>query len=123
MCLWIHTKNSCQRNKKTDAFFFHGSRISDDIKKIKHHSFYFTLKYPSPSRKGYPSDNTESDYSPAITQIQYRTSPSRISCSRLGASPAFHKRVRCTTRYVKGPPSARSLRSYGIGIHTNSVES
>src|SRR4051794_39809759 len=50
-------------------------------------------------------------------------SPSITSILNAGCSPLLHSLACALTRYFSGPPSARSLRSNGRGIQTNSVSS
>lgn len=58
-------------------------------------------------------------------EIGYRTrgsAPSSAVRSNRGAA-SRHRFTRCVTRYASVPPSARSLRSSGRGMQTNSTSS
>jgi hypothetical protein len=73
------------------------------------------------SRNGTPTSGTI--LRAGIFQTENFGSPSTICSSNFGVSPLSHKLARCRVRYASGPPSARSLRSSGRGMQTNSVSS
>ncbi len=78
-----------------------------------------TTSWPSSARSSRPPGD-----SPPRTRDPHPMaspgSPSIRAASRRGLSPALHMGTVWRTRYASGPPSGRSLRSSGRGMHTNS---